>query len=53
VLGIFGVFPELLFLMELVLGIIVDWIYWGLVDKSHSLLSNDTSIVNQGLEDLV
>jgi hypothetical protein len=51
--GVLGVFPELILLIELCLSIIVDWAFWGLIDKSHSLLNNDASVVNDGLDELV
>ncbi len=53
-MGILGVFPEILLLIELTVSIIVDWGFWWLVDKSHSLLGNDASVVNDnGLNELV
>lgn len=51
-LGIFGVFPELLMLLELVVSVLIDWLFWALIDKSHSLLGNDASVVNDGLNEL-
>jgi hypothetical protein len=51
--GILGVFPELLLLIELCISIIVDLAFWGLIDKSHSLLNNDHSVANDGLDELV
>ena len=52
-LGILGVFPEILMLIELATSVLIDWLFWGLVDKSHSLLGNDASIGNHGLNELV
>lgn len=51
--GILGVFPEIILLIELCIAVITDWAFWGLVDKSHSLLNNDGSVVNDGLDELV
>jgi hypothetical protein len=51
--GILGVFPEILLLIELSMSVIIDWAFWGLIDKSHSLLGNDASVVNDGLNELV
>jgi hypothetical protein len=52
-IGILGVFPEIILLIEFILAIVTDWAFWGLVDKSHSLLNNDGSVVNDGLDELV
>jgi len=51
--GIFGVFPEIILVIELIISFIVDLLFWVTIDKSHSLLSNDASVVNDGLNDLV
>ena len=48
-----GVFPELLLLIELAIALIVDWLFYNLLEKSSSLFANDASIANDGLNDLV
>jgi hypothetical protein len=48
-----GVFPELLLLIELAIAVIIDSVFYLLFDKGQSLLSNDASIANDGLSDLV
>lgn len=42
-IGIFGTVPELLLIGELLLGFIIDWIYWGFIEKRRRLLINETS----------
>lgn len=49
-MGILGILPEILLVIELAICAFVDWIFWTLIDKSHSLLSNDASIANDGLD---
>lgn len=48
--GILGLLPEILLMIEIAISVIIDGIFWGLIDKSHSLLSNDASIANDGLD---
>ena len=45
--------PEIILAIEVVVSILVDWTFWGLFDKTHSLLGNDASVINDGLNDLV
>lgn len=40
-------------LIELATSVVIDCLFWGLIDKSHSLLSNDASVVNDGLNEIV
>ena len=46
-MGIVGVFTEIIVLIELVICAIVDWVFWGVIEKSNELL-NDASVVNEG-----
>ena len=48
-----GVFPEILLLIELAIAVVVDWIFYNLLEKSSALLVNDASMANDGLNDLV
>ncbi len=51
--GIIGILPEILFALQILIFLLVDWAYWGLIDKSNSLLANDASIANDGLNQIV
>ena len=42
-IGVLGIIPELLLIGELLLGLIIDWIYWGFIEKRRRLLINETS----------
>ena len=47
-------FPEILLIIEIAISLVVDGVFWGLLDKNRSLLNNDGSIANvDGLDDLV
>ena len=39
-------------LIELATSVVIDGLFWGLIDKSHSLLGNGASVVNDGLDEL-
>lgn len=51
--GIIGILPEILFALQILIFLLVDWAYWGLIDNSNSLLANDASIANDGLNEIV
>jgi hypothetical protein len=42
---VFGMFPEVLLLIELVLSAIVDWIFWRCLDRNvRSMVGHDESM---------
>jgi len=47
--GILGVVPEILLVLEIGLSVLVDWIFWMLIDKNHTLLTSDNSVANDGI----
>lgn len=54
-MGILGIFPEILFILEILTAVVIDWIFYSLLEKSQSSLINDASVANDddGLNDLV
>jgi hypothetical protein len=36
--NILGIIPELLLIGELILGFLIDWIYWGFIEKRRKML---------------
>lgn len=47
-LNVLGIIPEILIALELVLGFLVDLIYWMFLDKRRRLLINETSNASLG-----
>lgn len=41
---VFGMFPELLLLIELVLSLLIDWIFWRCLDRNVKTMINDESM---------
>lgn len=41
---VFGMFPELLLLIEMVLSFIVDWIFWRCLDRKVQNMVHDESM---------
>ena len=41
--NIIGVIPEMLFLVEFLVEMIVDWLFWLTFDKRRRMLINDLS----------
>lgn len=37
---LFAILPEIMFVMELVLIVVVNWVYYAFVDKAQRLLNN-------------
>jgi hypothetical protein len=44
--NIIGIIPEILFLFEFLLEVIIDWFYWITFDKRRRMLINDLSTAN-------
>ena len=42
-INILGIIPEILFLIEFLLEMLVDWIFWLTFDKKRRMLINDIS----------
>lgn len=49
---LFAILPEFLFIMEVVLIAIVNWVYYALVDKTQRLLNNEAGL-DASLKDIV
>jgi hypothetical protein len=49
---VFAILPEFLFIMELILITIINWVYYAFVDKTQRLLNNDASL-DASLKDIV
>ncbi len=49
---IFGIIPELIFIIEFILISLIDWIYYNFVDKTQRLLNNEASL-DASLKDIV
>ena len=45
-IGIFGIVPEMLLIGELLICFIIDWIYWGFIEKRRQLIINENSAVS-------
>ncbi len=49
---LFAILPEIMFVMELVLIFVVNWVYYACVDKAQRLLNNETGL-DASLKDIV
>jgi hypothetical protein len=49
---LFAILPEIIFVMELVLIVVVNWVYYACVDKAQRLLNNETGL-DASLKDIV
>ena len=45
-INIIGTIPEILFFLEFVLEVVIDWFYWMTFDKRRRMLINDLSTAN-------
>ncbi len=49
---LFAILPEFLFIMEIILIAIINWVYYAFVDKTQRLLNNEASL-DASLKDIV
>lgn len=41
---VFAIIPEILFLMEMIIYTLINWVYYSFVDKTQRLLNNEANL---------
>ncbi len=53
-MALFGIIPEFLFIIEMVILVALNWFYYSFVDKSQMLLnSNDNKLLDASLSAII